>query len=125
MTARNIIFISHSYMGGQFSVGSHHLAREIAAPGHRVLHISSPITPFHFLTRTRQDHQARIARWRSHGRDKDGVFDYVPLAPIPWQCARFAVRFKFNAFANFYPSLATVLRRLRIDRVDLLLQDAP
>jgi len=125
MAARNIVFISHSYMGGTFCVGSHHLAREMAALGHRVLHISSPITPFHFLRRAREDHRARIARWRSRGRDKDGVFDYVPFAPIPWQCARFALRFKLNAFANFSPSLGTVLRRQRIGRVDLLLQDAP
>src|SRR5437868_820246 len=125
MAALNIVFISHSYIGGACVVGSHHLAREMAALGHRVLHLSSPITPFHFFKRAEQNYRARIARWRSHGRDKDGVFDYVPFAPVPWQCARFALRIKFNAFAKFYPSLRTVLRRQRIGRVDLLLQDAP
>src|SRR5207237_1882248 len=124
MAALNIVFISHSYMGGTFCVGSHHLAREMAALGYRVLHLCSPITPFHFLKRAREDHRARIARWRSRGRDKDGVFDYVPFAHVPWQCARFALRFKLNVVANFYPSLGTGLRSQRFGGVDLRLPEA-
>ena len=40
-----IAFLSHTAMGGDFVVGSHHLATALAARGHDVLHMSAPVTP--------------------------------------------------------------------------------
>jgi teichuronic acid biosynthesis glycosyltransferase TuaH len=39
-----IVLLSHTDRSGVFRVGSHHLAREFAALGHTVLHISNPIS---------------------------------------------------------------------------------
>ena len=39
-------------MGGNFVVGSHHLATAFAARGHEVLHVSAPVTPAHLLRAT-------------------------------------------------------------------------
>jgi len=46
-SAMDIVFASHTVIGGHFVVGSHHLARSFAAAGHRVAHMSTPISPAH------------------------------------------------------------------------------
>lgn len=43
----NILFLSHTHIGSPFVVGSHQLANQIAALGHRVLHVSHPLSSLH------------------------------------------------------------------------------
>lgn len=75
------LFLSHSPQVGVFRVGSHHLSRELAALGHDVAHVSTPITAGH-LPRLRQPAVRERARMvRRH--DADGVRHLVAAAPLP------------------------------------------
>jgi teichuronic acid biosynthesis glycosyltransferase TuaH len=44
-----VVMLSHTSRLSVFRVGSHHLAREFSALGHRVVHISNPIAAAHLL----------------------------------------------------------------------------
>lgn len=45
-----ILLLAHTFAGGAFVVGSHHYARELAALGHEVVHLSTPLSAIHRLT---------------------------------------------------------------------------
>lgn len=47
MPERSATFLSHTPPGGPFTVGSHHLARALAADGWRVWHVGTPVTAAH------------------------------------------------------------------------------
>ena len=63
-----IVFASHTFMGGTFVVGSHHLARCLANQGHRVLHLSTPVTPFHLVGWSNAETKGRFETWWHGGR---------------------------------------------------------
>lgn len=44
-----ILFLSHTFYGGLYRVGSHELSEVAISKGHNVLHVSTPISPFHYL----------------------------------------------------------------------------
>jgi len=44
-----ILFLSHTFYGGLYRVGSHELSEVALAQGHKILHVSTPISPLHFL----------------------------------------------------------------------------
>ncbi|MHA7281107.1 glycosyltransferase [Arthrobacter sp. MDT2-2] len=46
-----VVFVSHTADAGVFKVGSHHLAREVAGFGYRVLHLSTPWSLMHQVTK--------------------------------------------------------------------------
>lgn len=46
-----ILFLSHTFYGGVYRVGSHELVEIGKARGHNVLHVSTPLTPFHHIRR--------------------------------------------------------------------------
>lgn len=81
-TPRTIMFVSHTDAFGTFRVGSHHLAREFARRGDRVLHVSTPVSLAHRLlgrgeaTRERASRQGPIV-------DADGVTHLVPRTLLP------------------------------------------
>jgi len=83
-----IAFLSHTAMGGDFVVGSHHLAAALAARGHDVLHVSAPVTPAHVLGLRDGFTRRRFARFLHGGETHHGVRDIVPLALLPWALAR-------------------------------------
>jgi hypothetical protein len=83
-----IAFLSHTAMGGDFVVGSHHLASALAARGHDVLHLSAPVTPAHVLGLRDGFTRRRFARFLRGGDIQHGVRDIVPLALLPWALAR-------------------------------------
>jgi len=77
-----IMFVSHTDVFGTFRVGSHHLARELSRQGHRVLHVSTPVSLAHRLlgrgeaTREQASRQGAIV-------DVDGVTHLVPRTLLP------------------------------------------
>lgn len=77
-----IMFVSHTDAFGTFRVGSHHLSRELARLGHRVLHVSTPVSLAHRVlgrgepTRERASRQGAIL-------DADGVTHVVPRTILP------------------------------------------
>lgn len=105
-----IVFLSHTYMGGDFVVGSHHLARSLAARGHAVAHVSTPLSWMHIALGRGHGRRQELAR---HGpKLVDGVFELVPRAPLP---------------AQIHPTRKTAahLRKIGFSDVDLLIVDQP
>jgi len=120
-----IAFLSHTAMGGDFVVGSHHLAAALATRGHDVLHISAPVTPAHVLGLRHAFTRRRIARFLHGGETHHGVRDIVPLALLPWALARNSPAL-MHAHSRWM--LAAPLRgmnSLQLARADRLIVDEP
>ncbi|HKY02419.1 MAG TPA: hypothetical protein VJM53_07695, partial [Burkholderiales bacterium] len=122
----NIVFASHTEIGGTFVVGSHHLSREFARRGHRVLHMSAPVTPAHLLKLHHGGVRQRFGLWASGGRaEHEGVVNYVGFSALPWQLAlRFASE-SHNLYARTLPSITGVLKARNMWPVDALIIDQP
>lgn len=120
-----IAFLSHTAMGGDFVVGSHHLAAALAARGHDVTHLSAPVTPAHVLGLKDAFTRRRFARFLRGGDIHHGVRDIVPLALLPWALAR---RSPALMRAHSRWMLAAPLRgvrSLRFAQADQLIVDEP
>lgn len=90
MSARRILFLSHSHAFGPFRVGSHHYARALAADGADVVHLSTPISFAHRITgRISRETLAEVPRGPHHD---GGVTHLVPRTLLPVPYARFSVR---------------------------------
>lgn len=50
-TRVDYLFLSHTDAFGEFRVGSHHLSRELAAEGHSVAHVTTPVSWMHLAAR--------------------------------------------------------------------------
>ncbi|MFZ5807151.1 MAG: glycosyltransferase [Verrucomicrobiota bacterium] len=122
----NIVFAAHSYMNPHLVVGSHHLARNLAAMGHRVFHFSTPITLPHWLRfQGNASYRARIALWRKSGlRHSENLVEYVPLSLIPWQIAKYG-GIERNLYTYFFPSLESILKKNNFGDIDALIIDEP
>lgn len=123
----NILFASHTHMRGAYVVGSHHLANTLADRGHRVAHLSSPISLLH-LVRWWTDARVR-ERFRSWiegiQQTESGTYEGVPLSVLPGK-----VNLRFFPETNLMlkgmiPSLRTTLARMGIDEVDAAFIDQP
>lgn len=77
-----IMFVSHTDAFGTFRVGSHHLARELSKLGHRVLHVSTPVSLAHRLLR-RGEPTREVASRQGQILDRDGVTHLVPRTVFP------------------------------------------
>lgn len=122
----NIVFASHTEMGGTFVVGSHHLARELSRAGHRVAHLGAPISPAHLIRIGRSDVRRRFALWAVGGEeDRAGVINYVGLSPLPWRLALKLGSGGWNLYARTLPPMRRVLERGGLWPVDALLVDQP
>ncbi|MFC4776798.1 glycosyltransferase [Paenibacillus sp. GCM10023252] len=123
-----IVFASHTYIGGPYVVGSHHLARELSKMGHEVLHISTPITPFHILKRKDSSTSKRLKLWREMSIENEDLINCVPLSLIPWRIAGEIFRkTKENHLLTtiLLPSLKKILNKTFKGPVDVLLIDQP
>jgi glycosyltransferase involved in cell wall biosynthesis len=124
----NIIFASHTHMGGPFVVGSHHLARELSVMGHNVIHMSSPITPFHLLKRKDSLFKDRIDKWIHSSIDENKVLNYIPMSLIPWSSAKyfFQITKKNCMLMSIFPSFEKKIKNFFCNgRVDVLIIDQP
>ncbi|GGO06400.1 glycosyltransferase [Saccharibacillus kuerlensis] len=119
----NIMFASHTYMGSPFVVGSHHLSRELEKLGHSVIHVSTPLSPFHLLKWKDRDIQARFQILQGKRVDTSAVVNSVPMSMLPWEIA--GPIFKRTKKNWMLPSIKKVMREHNMDSVDLLLIDQP
>jgi glycosyltransferase involved in cell wall biosynthesis len=120
-----IVFASHTATTSDFVVGSHHLARQCAAMGHRVAHLVAPVSLAHLARYGDGYTRRRFANWVRGGEVGDGgVFEYVPLSAVPWQLARYFLRIG-NSFLWTMPPVGSVLWRHGFGKVDVLLVDQP
>jgi len=83
-----IVFLSHSVEGSIFKVGSHHLSREMAKMGHKVAHISTPLSLPQFLSYRPQNLNDRWKLLRTTPMiDAYGRLSSTFLLPIPLRLA--------------------------------------
>lgn len=75
------LFLSHTYAGGIYVVGSHHLSRELVRRGHDVLHISTPLSIAHRLRGNVDSARAHLAA--SGLTEREGVLEAVPNTVFP------------------------------------------
>ncbi|WP_194420374.1 glycosyltransferase family protein [Microbacterium abyssi] len=80
--ALRILFVSHTDVFGAFRVGSHHYARELAKAGNDVVHLSTPLSLAHTITR-RISPERRRAIPRGVHTDDFGVRHVVPRSVLP------------------------------------------
>lgn len=77
----DIVFLSHTPRASTFRVGSHHLSLQMALLGHRVAHISTPLSLVHRAlgrgTRERRRAAARGVHWEGP------VVEYIPRPLLP------------------------------------------
>ena len=74
---------SHTAPGGVFRVGSHHLARELAAQGHEVCHLSSPVSLAHVVNARDPEVRRRYRLAARRVRAARVAGDFVPLTLLP------------------------------------------
>jgi len=120
-----VAFLSHTAMGGNFVVGSHHLAAVFAARGHEVLHVSAPITPAHLLRVRDPFVRRRFARWWRGGSQVAGVRDIVPFSMLPWALARRSRSMMAVHMTTLLASRSSTMSALRLRDADCLLVDEP
>ena len=118
-------FLSHTAMGGDFVVGSHHLAKSLAARGHEVLHVSAPVTPAHLLRLRDAFVRRRFVRWARGGGDFAGVRDVVPFSLLPWALARRGRSLMAMHVATLLAAPAATIGSLRLHDADCLIVDEP
>jgi glycosyltransferase involved in cell wall biosynthesis len=120
----NIMFASHTYMGGPFVVGSHHLAREFGKLGHSVIHVSTPLSPFHLLKFNNKDIRERFRISAGKRKGEAGApINSVPISMLPWEIA--GSIYKRTGKNWMLPSMKRILRRNKLTEIDLLLIDQP
>jgi teichuronic acid biosynthesis glycosyltransferase TuaH len=117
-----IVFLSHTGRSSPFRIGSHHLARELSRLGHRVAHVSNPISLAHVAML--RDPEVR-SRARMAFPLRLSTFDGAQFA-VPWSV------FPLTPDPLRHPitlgSTRLLMRRLQhagFDGVDLLLVDQP
>ncbi|NQY17004.1 glycosyltransferase family protein [Alteromonas sp.] len=77
-----ILFLSHASLSTGFVVGSHQLAK-CYAKQYQTYHVSSPVTPFHFLKGKAGIKKIKSSLFPKFKKDF-GFTDYVPLVPFPY-----------------------------------------
>lgn len=78
----NILFLSHTYIGSNYVVGSHHLARELGLKGHRVLHVATPVSLLHIINPRSFIQRLKAGVWRAK-KVYLGVDQLIPLTLLP------------------------------------------
>lgn len=124
--AMNLLFVSHTAVGGSYVVGSHHLARVLAARGHKVAHVSPPVTFAHRLGQRSSEEGFRIERSKLPGEWINGVLDIVPTGLVPWKAARYFGGSGRALFVRqFSGMLRDVLKSQGFSSIDVAIVDEP
>lgn len=128
-TSLNIVLASHTIMGGTFKVGSHHLAETFEHLGHKVQHISTPITPFHALRAPwSASDRLRFKSVLTNIAGKTSGAEFTSMSLLPSSVTRFLPS---NLSSGFNPLLQTIPSFKRVsdyfdgEKIDLLFVDQP
>ncbi len=105
-----IVFVSHSYFGPYFVVGSHHLARQFARRGHSVWHIGP--CPVFQLFKPSPDYAIKVRRLFQGVIDIEPNLKEAVVRPLfPWQATR-----RLLSHGNFF---------LKCSDIGILVQSYP
>lgn len=119
-----IVFASHTHMQSPFVVGSHHLAKNLARLGHEVLHIATPVSPFHLLRTSQVDMKKRFARAKMQGEEVENrLLEYIPFSLLPAKVSLIGNCAINPHLVTTVPNLPGVLRKLNFTHVDMVLLD--
>jgi glycosyltransferase involved in cell wall biosynthesis len=121
-----ILFLSHTYNGGCFHVGSHHYGSQCAGMGISALHVSTPVTYLHKLLMNSKPISERIAFSGAGAYEINGLKSWVPAQILP--CG-FIIRttktyYDIGCIVN-QAKIRNTLKALNFDEVDLVLLDQP
>lgn len=78
-----VLFLENLPYESAVRVGSHHYASRFARDGADVLWVCHPISPLHFVRRTRRDLEQRMRAWRDGPLEADGLRWYCPMVALP------------------------------------------
>lgn len=81
-----VLFLSHTFIGGNYFVGSHALHNEALLTDHDSLHVSTPVSFFHRLKYLLKKNDKMDFNNRIH-KSKAGIIDntYIPRVLVPIQ----------------------------------------
>jgi glycosyltransferase involved in cell wall biosynthesis len=80
---KKILIAAANHWSSPYQVGSHNYARVFAKNGWKVLFVSDPISPFHFLSRNNLEIKDRYGIYKgNHKTDYKNIMTYVPMALI-------------------------------------------
>jgi glycosyltransferase involved in cell wall biosynthesis len=126
MTRRALYAAIHAWTS-PIRVGSHAIATQLARGGWEVAYVAAPITPLHWLRRSRAEFAWRLAEHRAGGgTDLDGrLWHYVPYATLaPDNRPLLNGAWLFDHWHRLTsPDLVALLRERGFGEVDLLVLD--
>ncbi|MDU1846682.1 MAG: glycosyltransferase [Niallia nealsonii] len=126
-TGLNIVFVSHTFIGSTFVVGSHHLSRELSELGHNICHISTPISPFHML-KIRKDENIKKRFKLSISTEKyyNNVYNFVPISFYTWGVAKRILEKKQKNPLNRAKSIKEKINKFfNNEKIDVMFIDQP
>lgn len=120
-----IVFLSHASLFNGFVVGSHQIAKAFINSGHKVLHISSPVSLIHlFLGKDRRNKLFYALKNNRKTVTNFGFVDYIPISITPLGYSKlldiinnFIINIQIKNFANY--------NEINTSDVDLCLIDQP
>ena len=115
-----ILFLSHTYWDSLYRVGSHHLAAHLAAAGHTILYVSTPISILHYLKFGKL--KERIARAGKLLQPQPNLFTYIPFTAVP--CG-LLVRAGYDCAFPIGTAIRHLCASIGIYAFDLVLVDDP
>jgi teichuronic acid biosynthesis glycosyltransferase TuaH len=115
-------------MGGSFVVGSHQYAKVLSESGHKVVHVSTPLTPFHLLKRD-EETKGKIKKANILRKVNDNLYDFIPSTiSLPWKLSgKLYSIFRFNfAILSLTHNINNILCEVFGDKeIDYLIIDQP
>lgn len=113
----NILFLSHTYIGCPYVVGSNHLSREMSKLGHKVAHISHPKTKMHAL-------MGKGEAFDFDGEVNDKLYQYTPKLLVP---AKKLMLMGFDMLLTFMlaTKIKKKLKQLSMESIDICYIDDP
>ncbi|MEN9306230.1 MAG: hypothetical protein RL173_162 [Fibrobacterota bacterium] len=123
-----IVFISDTYLGSPFVVGSRQLSLALSKLGHETAHISSPLNPAAIAFKRHEPAvQQRMELWRKgiSRQSSSSPWNWVPFSPLPWQIPFVYRLFDWNPFGLANAGILKRLQSVGMHEPDLLLIDEP
>lgn len=125
--ARRLLYAAIHAWTSPIHVGSQAIAAQFAKKGWDVAYISAPLTPLHWMRRSRSEFAWRIAEHRTNGGTDLGgrLWHYVPFAAIaPDNRPGLRARWLFDNWHRLtWPDLLSLVRARGFGQVDLLVLD--
>ena len=98
-----VLFLSHTFIGGDYFVGSHALHSEALLSGHHSLHISTPVSFFHNIKYLfKRDQKINFINRKNKSKEVLKNNSYIPriFFPIDSKLSKYFLSKKFLNVLN-------------------------